>query len=98
VQSVGGLFHLRVSGSLQAKDGGDDEHHRNSDRTHDRQLLPHLLPAFRVSRARRGRHRETETGLLVTIRRSKTDRESEDVTIAIARGDVACPARALRES
>jgi site-specific recombinase XerD len=40
---------------------------------------------------------ETETGLLVTIRRSKTDQEGEGVTIAIARGDVACPARALRE-
>jgi len=40
---------------------------------------------------------ETTTGLLVTIRRSKTDQEGEGVTIAIARGDVACPARALRE-
>src|ERR1700750_1163179 len=40
---------------------------------------------------------ETETGLLVTIRRSKTDQDGEGVTIAIARGDVACPARALRE-
>ena len=40
---------------------------------------------------------ETETGLLVTIRRSKTDQEGEGVIIAIARGDVACPARALRE-
>ena len=40
---------------------------------------------------------ETETGLLVTIRRSKTDQEGEGVTIAIARGTVACPARALRE-
>jgi site-specific recombinase XerD len=40
---------------------------------------------------------ETETGLLVTIRRSKTDQEGEGVTIAIARGDVACPTRALRE-
>ena len=40
---------------------------------------------------------ETETGLLVTIRRSKTDQEGEGVTIAIARGDVACPAKALRE-
>ena len=36
---------------------------------------------------------ETETGLLVTIRRSKTDQDGEGVTIAIARGDVACPAR-----
>src|SRR5246127_4398433 len=40
---------------------------------------------------------ETETGLLVTIRRSKTDQDGEGVTIAIARGDVACPARSLRE-
>jgi site-specific recombinase XerD len=40
---------------------------------------------------------EAKTGLLVTIRRSKTDQEGEGVTIAIARGDVACPARALRE-
>src|SRR3984957_16917483 len=40
---------------------------------------------------------ETETGLLVTIRRSKTDQEGEGVTIPIARGVAACPARALRE-
>lgn len=40
---------------------------------------------------------ETETGLLVTIRRSKTDQEGEGVTIAIARGTVACPAKALQE-
>jgi site-specific recombinase XerD len=40
---------------------------------------------------------ETETGLLVTIRRSKTDQEGEGVTIAVARGTIACPARALRE-
>src|SRR5215472_11676664 len=39
---------------------------------------------------------ETETGVLVTIRRSKTDQDGEGVTIAIPRGDVACPARALR--
>jgi site-specific recombinase XerD len=39
---------------------------------------------------------ETETGLLVTIRASKTDQEGQGVTIAIARGDAACPARALR--
>jgi hypothetical protein len=39
---------------------------------------------------------ETET-LLVTIRRSKTDQDGEGVTVAITRGDVACPARALRE-
>ena len=40
---------------------------------------------------------ETKAGLLVTIRRSKTDQEGEGATIAIARGDVACPARALLE-
>jgi site-specific recombinase XerD len=40
---------------------------------------------------------EAKTGLLVTIRRSKTDQEGEGITIAIARGDIACPARALRE-
>jgi site-specific recombinase XerD len=40
---------------------------------------------------------ETETGLLVKIRGSKTDQERTGVTIAIARGDVACPAGALRE-
>src|SRR3984957_3850467 len=40
---------------------------------------------------------EAKTGLLVTIRRSKTDQEGEGITIAIARGDVACPAKALRE-
>src|SRR6267378_2877222 len=40
---------------------------------------------------------ETETGLLVTIRGSKTDQERQGVTIAIARGDVACPVKALRD-
>jgi integrase len=40
---------------------------------------------------------DTETGLLVNIRGSKTDQERAGATIAIARGDVACPARALRE-
>ena len=39
---------------------------------------------------------ETETGLLVKIRGSKTDQERPGVTIAIARGDVACPAKAVR--
>jgi integrase len=34
---------------------------------------------------------------LVTIRRSKTDQEGEGETIAIARGDIACPANSLRE-
>jgi site-specific recombinase XerD len=36
---------------------------------------------------------ETETGLLVSIRASKTDQEREGVSIAIARGDVACRQR-----
>jgi integrase len=40
---------------------------------------------------------EAKTGLLIKIRRSKTDQEGEGITIAIAKGDVACPARALRE-
>ncbi|SHH61930.1 Site-specific recombinase XerD [Bradyrhizobium erythrophlei] len=39
---------------------------------------------------------ETETGLLVRIRGSKTDQERQGVTIAIARGDIACPVKALR--
>ena len=39
---------------------------------------------------------ETETGMLVTIRGSKTDQERQGVTIAIARGDVTCPVKALR--
>ena len=36
---------------------------------------------------------ETETGQLVTIRGSKTDQERQGVTIAIARGDIACPVK-----
>jgi site-specific recombinase XerD len=36
---------------------------------------------------------ETQTGLLVKIRRSKTDQEALGRTIAITRGDVACPGR-----
>ena len=40
---------------------------------------------------------ETETGLLMTVRGSKTDQERAGATIAIARGEVACPAKALRE-
>ena len=40
---------------------------------------------------------ETEAGLRVTIRHGKTDQEGQGVTIAIARGDVACPVKALRE-
>ena len=39
---------------------------------------------------------ENEIGLLVTIRGSKTDQERQGVTIAIARGDIACPVKALR--
>jgi site-specific recombinase XerD len=39
---------------------------------------------------------ETETGLLVTIRRGKTDQEGAGRTIAIPRGDIACPVKALR--
>src|SRR6266702_6710077 len=39
---------------------------------------------------------ETETGLLVAIRGSKTDQERQGETIAIARGDIACPVKALR--
>ena len=40
---------------------------------------------------------ETEAGLRATIRHSKTDQEGQGVTIAIARGDIACPVRALRD-
>jgi site-specific recombinase XerD len=40
---------------------------------------------------------ETEAGLCVTIRHSKTDQEGQGITIAIARGDVACPVKALRD-
>jgi site-specific recombinase XerD len=39
---------------------------------------------------------ETQTGLLVTIRRGKTDQEAVGRTIAITRGDIACPVKALR--
>src|SRR6202171_911313 len=38
-----------------------------------------------------------ETGLLVTIRRSKTDQEAMGRTIAITCGDVACPVKTLSE-
>jgi site-specific recombinase XerD len=41
--------------------------------------------------------KESEAGLRVTIRHSKTDQDGEGATIAIARGAVACPVRALRE-
>jgi integrase len=39
---------------------------------------------------------ETEGGLLVTIRRSKTDQEGQGRTVAIVRGSIACPVRAVR--
>jgi integrase len=40
--------------------------------------------------------RETEAGLLVTIRRSKTDKEGQGRTVAIVRGSIACPVQAVR--
>jgi len=39
---------------------------------------------------------ESDAGLRVTIRQAKTDQDGEGVTIAIARGMIACPVRALR--
>jgi len=39
---------------------------------------------------------ETEDGLRVTIRRSKTDQEGIGTTIAIVRGGASCPVKALR--
>jgi site-specific recombinase XerD len=39
---------------------------------------------------------ETDEGLRVTIRRSKTDQEGHGVTIAIVRGGACCPVRAVR--
>jgi site-specific recombinase XerD len=39
---------------------------------------------------------ETECGLVVTIRRSKTDQEGQGRTVAIVRGSVACPVQAVR--
>src|SRR5262249_51195071 len=39
---------------------------------------------------------ETDEGLRVTIRRSKTDQEGQGVTIAIIRGGAYCPVRAVR--
>jgi site-specific recombinase XerD len=39
---------------------------------------------------------ESETGLKVTIRRSKTDQEGEGATIAIVRGAICCPVAAVR--
>jgi site-specific recombinase XerD len=38
-----------------------------------------------------------EHGLLVTIRKSKTDQEGDGVTIAIARGSSACPVNAVQD-
>jgi site-specific recombinase XerD len=40
--------------------------------------------------------RETEAGLIVTIRRSKTDQEGQGRTVAIVRGSIACPVQAVR--
>ncbi|UPJ97401.1 site-specific integrase [Bradyrhizobium sp. 172] len=40
---------------------------------------------------------EVELGLRVIIRRSKTDQNGQGSTIAVTRGTVACPVRALRE-
>ena len=37
----------------------------------------------------------TENGLLITIRRSKTDQEAEGTIIAIPRGGQECPVKAL---
>ena len=39
---------------------------------------------------------EVPEGLRVTIRRGKTDQEGHGATIAIVRGDVACPVMAIR--
>jgi site-specific recombinase XerD len=39
---------------------------------------------------------ETEDGLRVTIRRSKTDQEGQGATIAIIRGGACCPVKAMR--
>jgi integrase len=39
---------------------------------------------------------ETDEGLRVTIRRSKTDQEGQGATIAIVRGGACCPCRALK--
>src|SRR5262249_14650290 len=40
---------------------------------------------------------QTDAGLRVTIAHSKTDQEGKGATIAIVRGDVACPVKALTE-
>src|ERR1700704_1375631 len=39
---------------------------------------------------------ESETGLKITIRHSKTDQEGEGATIAIVRGSIACPVEAVK--
>jgi site-specific recombinase XerD len=39
---------------------------------------------------------ETSDGLRITIRQSKTDQEAEGQTVAIVRGSVACPVKALK--
>jgi hypothetical protein len=39
---------------------------------------------------------ETEDGLRVLIRRSKTDQEGQGETVGIARGSATCPVKALR--
>src|SRR5712671_920437 len=39
---------------------------------------------------------ETEDGFKINIRRSKTDQESQGVTIAIARGVTTCPVKAIK--
>ena len=38
-----------------------------------------------------------DSGLRVTIRKSKTDQEGLGVTIAVARGSIACPSEAVRQ-
>jgi integrase len=39
---------------------------------------------------------ESKDGLLVTIRRSKTDQEGRSTIVAVVRGKIACPVAALR--
>ena len=39
---------------------------------------------------------ETEAGLIVTVRRSKTDQEGQGRMVAIVRGSIACPVHAVR--
>jgi site-specific recombinase XerD len=39
---------------------------------------------------------ESETGIKITIRHSKTDQEGQGATIGIMRGSIACPVEALR--